>query len=110
MIAHRLSTIKKADRIVVLKKGKLVEDGTHESLLREYPNGTYAKLAKTQEAIEAEDEGGLDTNYNSAIDAPPAINVPQGAMSLNNPAEGAAPVTDFGKKGEGADVIVGQPV
>jgi len=53
VIAHRLSTIKKADRILVLKKGKLVEDGTHESLLRDYPYGTYAKLAKTQE--EAED-------------------------------------------------------
>jgi len=47
VIAHRLSTIKKADRIVVLKKGKLVEDGTHDSLLRDYPDGTYAKLAKT---------------------------------------------------------------
>jgi ATP-binding cassette subfamily B (MDR/TAP) protein 1 len=55
VIAHRLSTIKKADRIIVLKKGKLVEDGTHDSLLREYPDGTYAKLAKTQEAIENED-------------------------------------------------------
>jgi ABC-type multidrug transport system fused ATPase/permease subunit len=56
VIAHRLSTIKKADRIIVLKKGKLVEDGTHDSLLREYPDGTYAKLAKTQEAIENEDQ------------------------------------------------------
>jgi ABC-type multidrug transport system fused ATPase/permease subunit len=47
VIAHRLSTIKKADRIVVLKKGKLVESGTHDSLLIDYPDGTYAKLAKT---------------------------------------------------------------
>lgn len=43
-IAHRLSTIKEADRIIVLKKGVIVEDGTHNSLLKDYPNGTYAKL------------------------------------------------------------------
>jgi len=53
VIAHRLSTVKQADRIVVLKKGKLVEDGTHESLLRDKPNGVYARLAKTQEESEA---------------------------------------------------------
>ena len=54
VIAHRLSTIKRADRIVVLKKGKLVEDGDHQSLLRDKPDGVYAKLAKTQENVEEE--------------------------------------------------------
>lgn len=44
VIAHRLSTIMKADRIIVLKKGKIVEDGDHISLLKNYPRGTYAKL------------------------------------------------------------------
>ena len=47
VIAHRLSTVKQADRIVVLKKGILVEDGDHESLLRDKPNGVYARLART---------------------------------------------------------------
>ncbi|KAH0601094.1 hypothetical protein MHUMG1_02095 [Metarhizium humberi] len=46
-IAHRLSTIKKADRIVVLKKGKVVESGTHESLIA-MENGVYAGLVNAQ--------------------------------------------------------------
>ena len=41
-IAHRLSTIRAMDRIVVLEGGKVVEDGTHESLLKK--PGTYARL------------------------------------------------------------------
>ncbi|OAQ98990.1 hypothetical protein LLEC1_05487 [Akanthomyces lecanii] len=46
-IAHRLSTIKKADKIVVLKKGQIVETGTHESLL-EVEGGVYAGLVHAQ--------------------------------------------------------------
>ncbi len=42
VIAHRLSTIQKMDRIVVLDKGAIVEQGTHHELLR--LRGTYAKL------------------------------------------------------------------
>ncbi len=42
VIAHRLSTIQKMDRIVVLDKGKIVEQGSHKELLAK--NGTYAKL------------------------------------------------------------------
>jgi len=44
VIAHRLSTVQKADRIIVLKKGRIVEDGNHSTLLRDYPTGTYSKL------------------------------------------------------------------
>ena len=47
IIAHRLSTIKKADKIIVLKKGKLVEQGTHESLLAD-ENGAYWALVNAQ--------------------------------------------------------------
>jgi ATP-binding cassette subfamily B protein len=43
VIAHRLATVQKADRIVVLDHGKLVEQGTHESLLA--AGGVYARLA-----------------------------------------------------------------
>ena len=46
IIAHRLSTIKNADRILVLDKGKLAEDGTHEELMAE--NGLYAHLYQIQ--------------------------------------------------------------
>jgi len=46
VIAHRLSTIKNADRILVLEKGKLVEDGTHEELMNK--NGLYAHLYQIQ--------------------------------------------------------------
>ncbi|PTB65292.1 P-loop containing nucleoside triphosphate hydrolase protein [Trichoderma citrinoviride] len=46
-IAHRLSTIKKADRIIVIKKGKVVEEGTHESLIA-MEGGVYSGLVQAQ--------------------------------------------------------------
>ena len=46
VIAHRLSTIQKADKIVVMKKGEIVEQGTHTELLA--LNGTYANLVTLQ--------------------------------------------------------------
>ena len=46
VIAHRLSTIQKADVIVVMQKGKIVEQGTHEELIAH--NGTYNKLVTMQ--------------------------------------------------------------
>jgi ATP-binding cassette, subfamily B, bacterial MsbA len=46
VIAHRLSTIQKADLIVVMQKGKIVEQGKHEQLIA--MNGTYNKLVTMQ--------------------------------------------------------------
>ena len=46
IIAHRLSTIQKADRIIVLDKGLIISQGTHEDLMKE--GGLYAKLSKMQ--------------------------------------------------------------
>ena len=46
IIAHRLSTIRNVDRILVLKQGRLIEQGSHDELLEE--NGLYASLYKLQ--------------------------------------------------------------
>ena len=51
IIAHRLSTIRKADKIIVMNKGNIVEEGTHEQLL-EIPNGYYKNLYNMQFASE----------------------------------------------------------
>jgi ABC-type multidrug transport system fused ATPase/permease subunit len=45
VIAHRLSTIKSADRIIVLRKGQIIEEGSHDSLMRQA--GHYAELYNT---------------------------------------------------------------
>lgn len=45
LIAHRLSTVKAADRIIVLEKGKIIEEGSHDSLLSQ--GGHYASLYNT---------------------------------------------------------------
>jgi len=42
VIAHRLSTIRTADKILVMRKGNVIEEGTHEQLLA--LNGSYKKL------------------------------------------------------------------
>ena len=46
IIAHRLATVLKADRILVMDEGKIIEEGTHKSLIKK--NGVYAGLAKLQ--------------------------------------------------------------
>jgi len=55
VVAHRLSTIRHADHIIVMDKGSIVAQGTHESLLRDHPQGIYAKFVNDQEKSE---EGG----------------------------------------------------
>jgi ATP-binding cassette subfamily B protein len=46
IIAHRLATVLKADRILVMDEGKIIEEGTHKALIRK--KGVYARLAKLQ--------------------------------------------------------------
>jgi ATP-binding cassette subfamily B (MDR/TAP) protein 1 len=72
VIAHRLSTIKTANKIVVLRMGQMVEEGTHEELL-EIDNGVYHGLVRAQalsmghedlenEIITIDDEQSHDTD------------------------------------------------
>ncbi len=51
IIAHRLSTIREADKILVINKGKIVEQGTHKELSN-LQDGTYSKLLKLQYELE----------------------------------------------------------
>jgi ATP-binding cassette subfamily B protein len=51
VIAHRLATVRDADRIVVMSEGRIVEEGTHEQLLRLH--GLYARLAAEQGLADA---------------------------------------------------------
>ncbi len=46
LISHRFSTVRMADRILVLEKGELLEEGNHEALLQK--NGRYAELFSLQ--------------------------------------------------------------
>ena len=55
-IAHRLSTLRKADRLVVMDKGVVVEEGTHEALIE--AQGAYWRLYEAQQR-QAEAEGAV---------------------------------------------------
>lgn len=62
VIAHRLSTVRHADRIIVLRKGEIIEEGNHDSLLRR--GGHYAELYNTyfrHQSLEYIEESGNDT-------------------------------------------------
>src|SRR5206468_236346 len=58
IIAHRLSTVRRADRVVVLDLGKIVETGTHSQLLER--DGLYARLYRAGGDSEAPDEIRLE--------------------------------------------------
>jgi ATP-binding cassette, subfamily B, multidrug efflux pump len=71
VIAHRLSTIRNADQVLVLKDGRIIERGTHDSLLKDH--GFYYDLYMSQ--FQAQEELGLatDGNGHSPAQAPAAV-------------------------------------
>jgi ABC-type glutathione transport system ATPase component len=64
VIAHRLTTIRDADKIVVLKDGVKQEEGNHDYLIQNHPEGIYAGLVALQASANAEEpaapEGDID--------------------------------------------------
>lgn len=58
-VAHRLSSIIHCDRILVLQRGRVVEQGTHPELLR-IPSGVYRNMWNVQNNIEENGDGEID--------------------------------------------------
>jgi len=58
-VSHRISTVRGADRIFVLDEGRIVEQGSHDELIRH--NGLYAALHKKQLLEEELEAADLDT-------------------------------------------------
>ncbi|KAL2754890.1 hypothetical protein ACRALDRAFT_2042733 [Sodiomyces alcalophilus JCM 7366] len=78
VIAHKLATIRKADNIVVMSQGRIVEKGTHDSLIAH--DGTYARLVRIQNLAVAEKEssthGDEDTQTGDGKEADADLSKP----------------------------------
>lgn len=71
VIAHKLATIKNADNIVVMSQGRIVEQGTHESLLAK--NGAYAKLVSVQDLGKAAEDSDEEESEDTAVSRRPSL-------------------------------------
>ena len=61
MIAHRLSTLRKADRIIVVDKGEIIENGSHEELMA--LKGKYYKLIQIQSMSDMAQKTAEEENF-----------------------------------------------
>jgi ATP-binding cassette subfamily B (MDR/TAP) protein 1 len=88
VIAHRLSTIRRADKIIVLRQGKLVEQGTHDELLK-IDAGVYYGLVHAQEIATEAEETSDDGTLKKIISAD--TDVSEEHVHSNNAFEAADP-------------------
>ncbi|KAB8209841.1 P-loop containing nucleoside triphosphate hydrolase protein [Aspergillus parasiticus] len=82
-IAHRLSTIRNADNIIVMRQGKLVEQGTHQQLLE--ANGAYAELVRLQNlnVHGGQDDGETEVSSARSDSLVPVISEKTGALETS---------------------------
>ncbi|KAB8218739.1 P-loop containing nucleoside triphosphate hydrolase protein [Aspergillus novoparasiticus] len=82
-IAHRLSTIRNADNIIVMRQGKLVEQGTHQQLLE--ANGAYAELVRLQNlnVHGSPDDGETEVSSARSDSLVPVISEKTGAVETS---------------------------
>jgi ATP-binding cassette, subfamily B, bacterial HlyB/CyaB len=77
IIAHRLSTLRMADRIITIERGRLIEDGPHEELIRN--GGRYAALHRLQSGLKDITSPPFAAGHRSGARRPPSslITVPE---------------------------------
>ncbi|XP_019617921.1 PREDICTED: ATP-binding cassette sub-family B member 9-like [Branchiostoma belcheri] len=100
LIAHRLSTVERADRIIVIDRGSVVEQGRHRELMQQ--DGLYAKLVQRQLL-------GLDSKEeDSTAEAEPTANSQYGSMkaSRGRLKSGSSSDSDSDSDSSGSDVAI----
>jgi ATP-binding cassette subfamily B (MDR/TAP) protein 1 len=93
-IAHRLSTIRAASKIVVMKKGEILEQGTHDELIEQ--NGSYADMVRLQSVKSADDAGSSQSSVK--VEDLDAIERPKEAIITQKREADEKPAADKAKQ------------